>query len=59
MNDVVKVITSAIRTAHLFFSLQHFRADDKLQIYYTYAQGTLLQGTLTEVEGAVQLTSLY
>jgi hypothetical protein len=36
-NDVNKVIASTIATAHLFFSLRHFRADDKSQIYYIMA----------------------
>jgi hypothetical protein len=35
MNDADKVINYAITTAHLFFSLRHFGADDKSQIYDT------------------------
>ncbi len=34
MNDVDKVIASAITMAHLSFSLRHFGSDDKSQIYY-------------------------
>jgi hypothetical protein len=34
MNDVDKVIASVITTAHLSFSLGHFRSDYKSQIYY-------------------------
>jgi hypothetical protein len=35
MNDVNKVITSAITMTHLSFSLGHFRSNYKSQIYYS------------------------
>jgi hypothetical protein len=39
MNDVNKVITSAIAMAHLAFSLGHFRSNYKLQIYFIMLGG--------------------